>query len=57
MLEDDEDSGGDDCNDLTDEIHPNATETYYDGVDQNCDDLDDFICLRWLKHQIDFFFC
>ena len=32
---------GEDCNDLTDEIHPDA-ERYYDGVDQNCDNVDDY---------------
>lgn len=35
-------AGGDDCDDQDPDIGPNATETWYDGVDQNCDgnDLD-----------------
>ncbi len=31
-----------DCNDLDGSIRPNAVEIWYDGVDQNCDDADDF---------------
>ena len=28
--------GGDDCNDFNASVHPGATETWYDGVDQDC---------------------
>lgn len=31
-----------DCNDNVFEINPDATEIWYDGVDQNCDGLNDF---------------
>lgn len=35
-------AGGTDCDDLDAEIKPGATETWYDGVDQNCDGASDF---------------
>ena len=35
-------SGGDDCNDLVVSVHPGATDTWYDGVDSNCDGESDF---------------
>lgn len=31
---------GGDCNDSTFAIHPNAAETWYDGIDSDCDNLD-----------------
>gem|GEM_PF-1247467 len=31
-----------DCDDSNVDINPNASETWYDGVDQNCDGLNDF---------------
>jgi formylglycine-generating enzyme required for sulfatase activity len=34
--------GGVDCNDSDSQIHPGAHETWYDGVDQNCDSLSDY---------------
>ena len=38
---DSEVEGGEDCNDLDSSVSPSASETYYDGVDQNCDGLSD----------------
>ena len=35
-------SGGTDCNDLDASIRPDATEIFYDGVDQNCDNASDY---------------
>ncbi|MGK0345574.1 MAG: hypothetical protein ACI855_001639 [Myxococcota bacterium] len=35
-------SGGTDCNDLDGSVRPNASEVYYDGVDQNCDGSNDY---------------
>lgn len=34
--------GGHDCDDTSASIHPGATETCYDGIDQNCDGANDF---------------
>jgi hypothetical protein len=36
------DFGGSDCNDDDAAINPNATEVYYDGIDQNCDGASDY---------------
>ena len=33
---------GGDCDEEDSSINPNASETYYDGIDQNCDGADDF---------------
>jgi hypothetical protein len=35
-------SGGDDCADTDPTINPGVTETWYDGVDSNCDGLNDY---------------
>lgn len=35
-------SVNDDCDDSAAGIHPGAEEAWYDGVDSNCDDLDDY---------------
>jgi len=39
---DDESLGGEDCDDLDATVNPAATETWYDGVDQNCDGRNDY---------------
>ena len=36
------DPGNADCNDDNSAINPSATETWYDGVDSNCDELNDY---------------
>ena len=40
--DDDRLTGGDDCDDDDDTISPGATETWYDGVDQDCDGGSDY---------------
>jgi hypothetical protein len=35
-------SGGDDCNDSDSDVHPNAMDQWYDGVDSDCAGNDDF---------------
>ena len=34
--------GGSDCNDADDTVFPGATDTWYDGIDQDCDLADDY---------------
>jgi hypothetical protein len=36
------DAGGDDCDDDDPAVNPGATESWYDGFDQNCDGVSDF---------------
>ncbi len=36
-----EESGGEDCNDADDTVHPGADDTWYDGIDQDCAGNDD----------------
>ncbi|MEC7988141.1 MAG: MopE-related protein, partial [Myxococcota bacterium] len=36
------DAGGDDCNDNDPDIHPNAVDEWYDGIDSDCAGNDDF---------------
>jgi len=33
---------GDDCNDFNAQVNPGVEETWYDGIDQNCDDASDY---------------
>ena len=35
-------SGGDDCNDSDPDVHPNALDEWYDGIDSDCAGNDDF---------------
>ncbi|MSQ04114.1 MAG: hypothetical protein EXR71_19865 [Myxococcales bacterium] len=35
-------AGGDDCDDADAAVHPGASDTWYDGVDQNCDEASDY---------------
>jgi hypothetical protein len=37
-----EDEGGDDCNDADPDISPSAADTWYDGVDSDCDGASDY---------------
>jgi len=37
-----DDTGDWDCDDSDDTIYPNAEETWYDGIDKNCDEASDF---------------
>jgi glycosylphosphatidylinositol phospholipase D len=34
--------GGGDCQDANPDIHPTAADAWYDGVDSNCDDMNDY---------------
>ena len=36
------DAGGDDCDDDNPAVNPDAEDTWYDGVDSNCDNADDY---------------
>ena len=36
------DAGGEDCDDADPDIHPGAADTWYDGVDSDCDGASDF---------------
>jgi len=38
----DPDAGGGDCNDVVDYVHPGAEDTWYDGVDSDCDGSGDW---------------
>ncbi|MDP6932343.1 MAG: MopE-related protein, partial [Myxococcota bacterium] len=42
LYNDDPEDGGGDCQDANDEIHPGAEDSWYDGVDSDCDGSDDF---------------
>ncbi|MSP56999.1 MAG: hypothetical protein EXR69_15565, partial [Myxococcales bacterium] len=35
-------SGGEDCNDADATVHPDATDTWYDGIDSDCAGDDDY---------------
>jgi len=44
QLDDDKDGylAADDCDDHSADVHPDADEVWYDGIDENCDEADDF---------------